>query len=420
MRLSLLTAALVALIALPHCAATADDDAADDQSAFTSVQAADTEPVEPFEDDPSLVDPGTSACDGKKLSCPAKGSAGIHEDSGLRSVDTCAFHLGDTETWDDKAALVDRLAKTHDIVSVGDVLTDANRSAKPIDHLYKVDDFAQGFKWQLDDVLSTSWWPQGITGSGDASATGFVDGKRVLAVTFYDKGDNDERRGVRVAFADITDPKNVKYRFALLMNVRDNAGKTELDPVTVHAGGAVWYGKYLYIPSTGSGFKVFDMSRILRTPELDYRYVIPQAGEYKLSGSCPVSFSFAALDRSTSPHSIVTGEYDFHEEGRVVRWHLDEKTGRLAAPYYAREAFYAQQTRIQGAISWKGKWWVQSAAQTLMDGKLYRVAENTKSTGFARPPGIEALYHDPSTGLLWSLTEFPGLRYVFASPIDEL
>lgn len=433
MRSVALFAGLAALVVLPHCASPADEEVVDDQSGFATVKAEDTEPVEPIEDDPSLSDPGSSACDGKARACAP---AAIEEDQGLRRIDTCSFHLGDTESWTAKSALVDRLAKTLDVVTVGDVLADANRDAHEIRRLYKVDDLKQGFRWQLDDLASTKWWPQGITGTGDASPTGMVDGRRALAVTFYDKNEGEENRGVRVAFADISNPSDVKYRFALLVDVKDAGGRTDLEPVRVHAGGAVWYGNYLYIPSTGSGFKVFDMTRILRTPDTganigfdaatnrysaaDYRYVIPQVGEYKLSSSCPVHFSFAALDRSTTPHSIVTGEYDFKNVGRLLRWSLDEKTGRLQAPYYPVEAYYSQQSRVQGAVSWKGKWWVMSAAQTLMDGKLYRVAEGQKSQGFGRPPGVEDLYHDPTTGLLWSLTEFPGLRYVFATPIDEL
>jgi hypothetical protein len=424
---------------LAHCAApgaSQEDPTGADENAFVGVKAEDTEPEPTFEDDPTLTDDGAAEsggmCTGARPTCPEKTNTPIEENGGLRPIEGCAFHLGDRNAWAANGALVDRLSKQLPVVSVGDVLADANREASEIDSLSRVADFRQGFKWNLDDTMSTKWWPQGITGSGDASATGMVDGKRVLLVSSYDKGD----RGVRIAFADITNPKDVRYRFALLVTVRDDGGRTELDPVPVHAGGLVWYGRYLYVPDTGRGFRVFDMERILRVPDggenigfnassgkysaADYRYVIPQVDDYMLSASCKIAFSFASLDRSTTPHSIVSGEYKMGNEGRLVRWYLDPQSNKLAAPYYAREAHFAQQTRIQGALSWKGTWWVQSAAQSLpINGELYRLNKNTKSKGFPQPPGIEDLYHDPTTGLLWSATEFPGFRYVYAAPLSK-
>lgn len=421
---------------LAHCAPAddaADDPVAGDENAFVGVKAEDTEPEPAFEDDPTLRDEaaGGGICGGARPTCQDATNTSLSENAGLRPIEGCAFHLGDRDAWQKNGALVDALSKKLAVVSVGDVLADANRDASELDRLSKVADFRQGFKWNLEDTLSTKWWPQGITGSGDATATGLVDGKRVLLVSSYDKGD----RGVRIALTDITNPKDVKYRFALLVTVRDDNGRPELDPVPVHAGGLVWYGRYLYVPDTGRGFRVFDMERILRVPDggdnigfnastgkysaADYRYVIPQVNDYQLSASCKIVFSFASLDRSTTPHSMISGEYKKGNEGRLVRWYLDPATDKLAAPFYAREAHFAQQTRIQGALSWKGTWWVQSAAQSLpFDGELYRLGKNARSKGFEQPPGVEDLYHDPTTGLLWSATEFPGFRYVWAAPLS--
>lgn len=430
-------ALVVTAVALVHCAPS-DTDTAEVGTDFAGIEGVatdgETEPVPAFEDDPSLVDNGAGGTCSATATKPPCTTPKIDEGSGLRSIDSCSFHLGDRNAWTTNSALVDRLAKELDVVSVGDVLADANRDASAIGRLSRVDDFKQGFKWNLADTASLDWWPQGITGSGDASPTGLVDGKRVLIVTFYDKGDSEDRKGVRIAFVDITNPAAIKYRFALLVTVRDNAGRTELDPVKVHAGGVVWYGRYLYVPDTGRGLRVFDMERILRVPEqganigwnagtkkytaADYRYVVPQVDDYMLSNSCPLAFSYASLDRSTTPPSIVTGEYKSGTEGRLARWSLDPATQKLAAPYYPKETYYAQQSHIQGALSWKGTWWVQSAAQTLLAGKLYRLNENRDSKGFPQPVGIEDLYHDPTTGLLWSLTEFPGYRYVYAAPLS--
>lgn len=429
-----------ATLALVHCAPAdeaADDAAGTDENSFSGIASVagsgETEPAVAFEDDPSLKDDGAGAtCSAAAPACDAKPK--IDEHAGLRSVDSCSFHLGDRNAWATNGALVDRLAKDLDVVSVGDVLADANRDASDISRLTRVEDFKQGFKWNLADTTSLDWWPQGITGSADADLTGLVDGRRVLVVTFYDKGEGDDRKGVRIALVDITNPKAIKYRFALLVTVKDVAGRTEIDPVKVHAGGVVWYGRYLYIPDTGRGLRVFDMERILRVPDqganigwnagtqkysaADYKYIVPQVDDYMLSKSCPVAFSFASLDRSTTPHSLVTGEYKSGTEGRLVRWNLDRATQKLAAPYYPKEAFYAQQSHIQGALSWKGTWWVQSAAQSLLNGKLYRLKPGQQAGESPQPPGIEDLYHDPTTGLLWSLTEYPGFRFVYAAPLS--
>ncbi len=432
---ALLLSAFVLMLA--HCApASAEEEAtATGEDAFEGVKADGAgEPDEQAVVEENLADDGASGmCTTAKPACGA-GNASIDENAGLRAVDGCSFHLGDRNAWAANDALVDRLATKLDVVSVGDVLADANRDAGEIDRLTRVADFKQGFRWNLADTASLDWWPQGISGSGDADVTGMVDGKRVLVVSFYDKGKDESRKGVRIAIVDITNPKAVKYRFALLVSVRDENGHTEIDPVLVHAGGLVWYGHYLYVPVTGKGFRLFDMNRILRVPDEganvgfnaatgkysagDYRYIIPQVDDYALSGSCPILFSFASLDRSTTPHSIVTGEYKSGTDGRLARWYLDRQSNKLAGPYFAREAHFAQQSRIQGALSWKGTWWVQSAAQSLLAGELYRLKPNTPSRSFAQPPGIEDLYHDPTTGLLWSLTEFPGYRYVYGAPLS--
>lgn len=65
-----------------------------------------------------------------------------------------------------------------------------------------------GFRWAKEDDDSPHWYPQGTSGM-------FTKGKRILAVSWYNK--EKENRGIRISFADVTDPKNVRYRHVLLV-----------------------------------------------------------------------------------------------------------------------------------------------------------------------------------------------------------
>lgn len=103
-----------------------------------------------------------------------------------------------------------------------------------------------------------------MTGSADATATGFVDGKRVILASFYyapPTGSTYEK-GARVAFVDVTGAP--KYRFALLVEPKGTVAAPDFAPVLVHAGGMVWFGNLLYVADTSKGFRVFDMSRMLQ------------------------------------------------------------------------------------------------------------------------------------------------------------
>jgi hypothetical protein len=131
---------------------------------------------------------------------------------------------------------------------------------------------------------------------------------------------------------------------------------------------------------------------------------------------CDVSFSFVALDRSSSPPSLVTGEYDADlVSGQLLRWPLDPATGLLAGGAYtgASEAWAAQQTRVQGAASHDGAWWLSCSSQSGSDGLLYAVTEGA-STAHEWPHGPEDLAVDVGRGWLWSATEAVGERTVFA------
>ena len=114
------------------------------------------------------------------------------------------------------------------------------------------------------------------------------------------------------AIVDVTDPAAVRYRFALLVDPVVRDGRSDFDPVAVHAGGLAWFGDHLYVPDTSRGLRVFDLGRILAVDAgadrlghdpatgayhaHGYRYVIPR--------STPTPPPAAAARGSPTPRSI--------------------------------------------------------------------------------------------------------------------
>jgi hypothetical protein len=374
-------------------------------------------------------------CATQNAVCPTKTTiAG----SGVVPIDRCAFPLKEAATWSSLPPLVTALAKIAAPVTTPTILADLNRNATSV---------APGavpggppgvsvaVRWDTEDEDSTTWIPQGITGSADASATGLVDGRRILLVSWYytpPVGSTYEK-GVRIAFVDVTTPQTPTYRFALLVEPTGTPAAPNFVPVTVHAGGLVWFGNLLYVVETGRGFRVFDMSRAMQAAtDVDeigcasgtcraglYKYVIPQIGGYTQASACAPLFSYVALDRTTTPPSLLSGEYCGGDAcaaqplaGRAYRWPLDPATGRLRpGTSWPSEAMLLGQTQVQGIASRSGIYYMSSSAPAGGGGALYRVktGKSATSTWLDAP---EDLMVDEKAGLLWSLSEGAGARVV--------
>ena len=81
------------------------------------------------------------------------------------------------------------------------MIASANREVQPLGNapeLKGVKDVAGGFRWNPGDNAVDYWWPQGITGSADATPGGVVDGHRELLVSWYSKNG----KGTRVSFVN--------------------------------------------------------------------------------------------------------------------------------------------------------------------------------------------------------------------------
>jgi hypothetical protein len=364
----------------------------------------------------------------------------VPANSGLHRLDRCTYRLKGKTVDPARAALIQNLTTKLTRVSVGDVTADGNRTARVLtaSDVARVSGFEQGFAWNDGDNGVLYWTPQGVTGSADSSASGKVDGKRVLLVAwYYDATKTDTPsldKGVRISFVDLTTPGTVTYRHALLVDPILEGAQTSFRQVSVHAGGLAWSGRYLFVPATSSGFLVFDLGNIL-TVETDqdrigwdaasgkyfafgYKYVIPKVGEYRLAeGSCPLSFSYVSLDRSSSPPALVSGEYNVDRyDGRMIRWPFDLATGILGTAnerVLPMNAFVSGHRRVQGGLMHQGKTYFSCSSQDGAYGKLYR-ADIGESQGFPWVDGPEDLYLEGPLNQLWTATEDVLDRYAFS------
>jgi hypothetical protein len=354
-------------------------------------------------------------------------------------VDRCAHELTESANLGAPSALVEALAKIAPRVSVLDVVADANRDAVTTATVPGSPPGVQiAFRWNAEDEASTRWIPQGLSGSADAEASGLVSGKRVILSSAYDDtGD----KGVRVAFVDVT-AGAPRYRLALLVAPSGTTSAPSFTSVGIHAGGIVWYGRYLYVADTTHGLRVFDMNSILRVAtDADvvgcaggtcraglYKYAVPQVGKYEIASvtaACEPLFSFVSLDRSSTPPSLVSGEYCSGSAcsgplaGRVLRWPLDPTTGLLRSERtFPTEAFLMGQTQVQGAAARSGTFFLSSSAPAGGGGALYRVKPGASATStWIDTP--EDLMVDPSSGLLWSQSEGAGARVVFGASLTS-
>lgn len=275
------------------------------------------------------------------------------------------------------AALSGKIPNVH----LADVLRDVNHSAKEPCGAPPTPDSVQ-FCWNDEDNEGTTWIPQGLTGSWDADADGRFGEHRVIAATWYDdKGLDGTNRGSRITFVNYDDPGKPEYRHVLLV-VPDRDGS--FHAAVSHVGGIAWVGYRLYVADTDA-IRVFDLHDIWRTGAdsshkkigmhdgkayaADYRYAIPQVGYYRPRPNpphLPLRISSIALDRSSSPNSLITAEYKEDRDGvqsprpanaRIVRWDLDDN-GKLAGSgeqVRSSAAYVTSRANVNGAVTYGDK-----------------------------------------------------------------
>jgi hypothetical protein len=275
--------------------------------------------------------------------------------------------------------------------------------------------------WEARDRRDPRWYPQGITTSVRTDVT-----RDVLVTSWYSK----HGEGSRLSFIDLTARR---YRHVLLVEPTTGGG---FKPLKVHAGGIVWHGPYIHVAATGRGFltcRVDDLMRVgAGAPVTTYGhdYLLPVRFAYRAAAEEGVErlrFSFMTLDRSIDPPCLVVGEYgNIRQTRRFARFPTDPETGLLAAEQdgVSRPVLDADEAlvRMQGVVVVDGTWFVTSSHGRAAYGHLHvgHPATGFRTKRWATPPGPEDLVYWPSTDLLWSVSEHPRRRWVFAMTRSRL
>ena len=270
--------------------------------------------------------------------------------------------------------------------------------------------------WERRDRRDLSWYPQGISTS---VRTGVE--RDVLVTSWYSK----RGHGSRLSFIDL---EARRYRHVLLVEPTADDGGAGLRPRKAHAGGIVWHGPYVHVAATGRGFLTCRVEDVMRVPPgsgpetFGHDYVLPVRFAYRAAndeGVTRLRFSFMTLDRSTEPPSLVVGEYgNSSQTRRLARFPTDAATGLLAAGEdgVSRPVLDGDDglRRMQGTAVVDGTYYVTSSHGRTSYGHMHVGRPGSfRTQRWATPPGPEDLVHWPETDLLWSVSEHPGLRWVF-------
>lgn len=276
--------------------------------------------------------------------------------------------------------------------------------------------------WDAEDRRDPRWWPQGISTSADASDTEDVEGRRMLVVSWYAK----DGQGSRLTFLDL---ESRRYRHVLLVVPVVRDGVVKVEPLTVHAGGLVWHGPFVHVAATARGVHTCRVDDLLRVPEaglvetFGYRYVLPVRFSYRAEaddGLERLRYSFLSLDRASSPPELVVGEYgNLSQTRRLARFTLDPETQFLAVgedgvsrPLVLDDGGVV---RTQGAAIADDRWYLTASTGPWVPGSVYAGHPGAfRRHRWATPMGPEDIAWWPSTDLLWSVTEHPRRRWVYA------
>ena len=320
-------------------------------------------------------------------------------------------------------------------VGLRGALEDTNRVGEPSE--VPSEAAVEAMTWQRGDRDTDRWWPQGITTSADAFGAeptgGTFEGKPIVLVSWYAHSTwGMWNLGSRVSVIDYSDPKAPRYRHVLLTEPKRRWGIFHrLSPVRVHAGGIVWYGQYLYVAGSSKGLRVFRLDDIVRVRNRfrtkGYRYVLPQFTTYAAGNDdvAPMVYSFMSLDRAGAEDHLIVGEYG-RKGGthRLMRFPIDRDTELLRSDDHGMavpaEMYDRQIERMQGASLVNGTWVVTSSMGPDVPGDLWvgRPGEYIRHKGVL-PIGAEDIAYWPQRHQLWSLTEWPRNRWVYAIDVDR-
>ncbi|MFJ7272492.1 FG-GAP repeat domain-containing protein [Streptomyces sp. NPDC099050] len=320
---------------------------------------------------------------------------------------------------------------------------------------------ASGFCWDEADTTTSTWIPQGIT----ANATPFapVDGRRVLAASWYKSGNTQ----VRVSFADTTDPARVRYVHVLLVL----PGSGTFSALTGHGDDVVWYKNRLFV-GFGQGFHVFDLNHLWKVNAAgsgmgrdasgtfsaeNFGYVLPAVGtfSYQNPTGCGTYLATpspnpcnagASLDLSGATPAIITTEVTSRATqgfvgtgGKIVRWPLDPATGLprtvaegTGSAVRATAAWSSPIVGAQGVVSYNGthlisapcpeyvEWVPGGPAVEPVNSCVYRALPGQPVQLWKRASvHLQNMAYDPQRDALWLLNENQPQRVVYSIPLPR-
>jgi hypothetical protein len=274
-----------------------------------------------------------------------------------------------------------------------------------------------GFRWDDHDTASARWWPQGITNSAHVPG---ID-RRLLVVSWYSQEIAGANHGSRITVVDL---ETLAYRHVLLVVPERDGDAARIRPLLAHAGGVVWVGPYLHVAGTRRGLFTCRMEDILEVEPSEetfgHRFVLPVRFAYDARhDSARMRYSFLSLDRSTDVPHLVAGEYGRGDmTRRIVRYPLDPETLRLHAEEdgVSRPATFDERGvgHMQGVAIVQGEYVVTTSRGRWRLGALHVGQPGAfRTLRHSIPVGPEDLCYWGETDLLWSLTEYPGRRFVF-------
>ncbi|WP_205471303.1 hypothetical protein [Nocardioides sp. SYSU D00038] len=298
----------------------------------------------------------------------------------------------------------------------------------------------RAWTWDRHDRRDPRWWPQGVSTSADADDPA-VAGRQLVLVAWYAKelpGDPAGHQGSRVTVLDLA---SRRYRHVLLVVPVLRDGAVHLEPLRVHAGGIAWVGPHLHVAATARGLVTCRLSDLLRVPDdlsgsrrrlgvhdgrvstYGYRYVLPVRFAYRAradEGLERLRYSFLSLDGSTSPPSLVAGEYgNARQTRRLARFPLEPGTGLLATDDDGSTRPLALEeegvVRMQGVAARDETYYVTTSHGPWVPGSVHVGRPGAwRRHRWAVPMGPEDIAWGPGHDTLWSTTEHPRRRWVVA------
>ncbi|MGW3988377.1 hypothetical protein [Streptomyces sp. NPDC004830] len=303
---------------------------------------------------------------------------------------------------------------------------------------------------------TSGWRPGAVTTSGDADDDGRWGEHRVVLSGWTRggaggslDGPSPEQGLAKVAFVDADDPARARYAWALLAVPVD--GGRDYRGLVSPLSGMTWYQDKLLV-TTREGDRralyVYDLDRIQRASVASgavgrvrggwsahgSRFVLPAVASYSLPAGGPRPAA-VSLDRSTSPDSLVAGEWvpaDGERRTRLWRYALSRdpaRSGLLSTGVSGRAepvaAYESEAADVRGVLAHGPDWYLDRAAdEPGSHGTLWR--QDTEGAGAAVcgpdesrhcwSGGSGSLSYGQATGEVWSQSG----RMLFAVPLASL